>query len=311
MSALTPSLIASPHSGVKSDSDHRATTPPLAEDQARTLTSTRSPRRHLLSPRKLISLPMLVAFGLFSSPARAVPVASMQLFRLDGHGMKPVPALSAGLSAPALTPTAMAAASLANSDSSTSRANRSQAFGDGATLLAVASGDLSDPTVLEVKTDGTVQINADANELRATLDPSSLTISFNLAIPTDIQGPIIVRYLNADNTLGEVQQEITSYTISDNGLKITLKPSTNLPAGQNFVFEFPGTCSQGACVYPGQPTSQPLYVGFNSSQAIGPVVTGGLPGWAIGLLVIGVGVGVAAAAGAFNSDSGGSNPSSQ
>ena len=139
---------------------------------------------------------------------------------------------------------------------------------------------------------------------------ANLTISWYLALCIDIF-PIIVRFLNSDNTLGTVQQEITSYTISPDGLRITLKPSANLPAGQNFIFEFPGTCSQGPCIYPGQPATQPLYIGFNSSQLIGPVLAGSFPVLAVVLGVVVVGLGVAAASGAFSNGGGGNNPSSQ
>lgn len=309
MSALTQLLTASQHSEVKFDSRHPGATPPPGGHQVETCASERSLR--LLSPRKLLSLPVLVAFGLFSSPARAMPAASMQLFRLDGHGMKPLPALSTGLSSPAQTPTAMAAATLSRSNSPTSMGNGSSPSRTTSTLIAVADGSLSDPRVLEVKTDGTVQINSQADKLTAALDRSTLTIRFNLPIPTDIQGPIIVRFLNSDNTLGTVQQEITSYTISPDGLRVTLKPSANLPAGQNFIFEFPGTCSQGPCIYPGQPATQPLYIGFNSSQLIGPVLAGSFPVLAVVLGVVVVGLGVAAASGAFSNGGGGNNPSSQ
>ena len=68
--------------------------PRLAVDSA-------SPRRPTRLPgvNAVLSVPVLVAFGLFTLPARAVPAASMQLFRMDGHGVRAVPAISAAIAA--------------------------------------------------------------------------------------------------------------------------------------------------------------------------------------------------------------------
>lgn len=310
----------------------------------------------------LLSLPVLAAFALFASPARALPAASLQLFRLDGQGMKPMPAVSALLNAttqslqPAAATSAVAphaftapqsqgqisipaeAAERQRSSgspsvlavstlSTTTRAGISQDAaatpsgnneGGSLQLMAQADGSLSDPKVLEVDQALKVEVNPQGEQLTASLDPNSLTLRFNTPIPTDLQGPITVRFINSDDTLGETQQLISDYTISPDGLEVTLRPGSNLPAGTNFAFEFPGTCAQGPCVYPGQPVGQPLYVGFNSPQAIGPAVVAGaaaatFPVWAVILGVVVVGVGVAAASGAFSSSGGGggTNPSSQ
>lgn len=310
----------------------------------------------------LLSLPVLAAFALFASPARALPAASLQLFRLDGQGMKPMPVVSALLNAttqsqrPAVagtdvappaftapqnqgqfsipaeaaerqrrssTPSVLAVSTLSTTTRtgvsqdaalSPSRDDKAGSF----QLIAQAEGSLSDPKVLDLTQDLKVEVNPQGEQLTASLDPNSLTLRFNTPIPTDLQGPITVRFINSDNTLGETQQLISDYTVSPDGLQVTLRPGSNLPAGTDFAFQFPSTCAQGPCVYPGQPVGQPLYVGFNSPQVIGPAVVAGaaaatFPVWAVILGVVVVGVGVAAASGAFSSGGGGggTNPSSQ
>ncbi|QPN64616.1 hypothetical protein [Synechococcus sp. CBW1004] len=309
----------------------------------------------------LLSLPVLAAFALFASPARALPAASLQLFRLDGQGMKPMPAVSALLNAttqsqrPAAATSDVAPQALTPSQSqgqifvpaeaadrqrsasnpsvlavstlsTTTRTGVSQDTalspsradeGGSLQLIAQADGSLSDPKVLEVDQALKVEVNPQGGQLTASLDQNSLTLRFNKAIPTDLKGPITVRFINSDDTLGETQQQISKYTVSQDGLEVTLRPGTDLPAGTNFAFQFPSTCDQGPCVYPSQPVGQPLYVGFNSPQVIGPAVLAGaaastIPTWAVILGVVVVGFGVAAASGAFSSGGGGgTNPSSQ
>ncbi len=309
----------------------------------------------------LLSLPVLAAFALFASPARALPAASLQLFRLDGQGMKPMPAVSALLNAttqsqrPAAATSDVAPQALTPSQSqgqifvpaeaadrqrsasnpsvlavstlsTTTRTGVSQDTalspsradeGGSLQLIAQADGSLSDPKVLEVDQALKVEVNPQGGRLTASLDQNSLTLRFNKKIPTDLKGPITVRFINSDDTLGETQQLISKYTVSQDGLEVTLRPGTDLPADTNFAFQFPSTCDQGPCVYPSQPVGQPLYVGFNSPQVIGPLLAGAaaatIPVWAVILGVVVVGFGVAAASGAFSSGDGGggTNPSSQ
>lgn len=69
-----------------------------------------SPRlRHALRP--LMGLPVLVALGLGTLPARALPNASVQLFRINGDGVKPMPAISDALDRVQLQQDALAQAS--------------------------------------------------------------------------------------------------------------------------------------------------------------------------------------------------------
>lgn len=295
-------------------------------------------RAHVRRPANvtsLLSLPVLAAFALFTSPARAMPAASMQLFRLDNRGVRAVPAISDALAAHALAansastskqakalsqvqPAEAARASIGGNPAiwaATTSIGAASAQANQGLEIAQADTSLSDPKVLDVTSDNTVVVNPQGDPLTASVDPNSLSIRFNSPIPTDIQGEITVRVINSDNTLGEVQQLISNYTVSPDGLSITLKPGSNIPAGTKFAFQFPTTCAQGPCVYPGQSLGQPLYVGFSSSQVIGPAIAAAaaaaFPVWAVVLGVVVVGVGVAAASGAFSSGDGGTNPSSQ
>ena len=47
--------------------------------------------------RPLVGMPVLLALGLGTLPARALPAASVQLFRINGNGVKPMPAISDAL----------------------------------------------------------------------------------------------------------------------------------------------------------------------------------------------------------------------
>ena len=329
----------------------------------------------------LLSLPVLAGFALFSSPARAVPAASMQLFRLDHRGMQPVPALahalasSAQLSAPGRisastqTDAGLSADQPLRSDpaAGSDRSSASPSFvrgtgagsasaplniaiaaspaatgrsgaaaglrgASGPLLLAQSGTGTNNTQVLEVEPDGTVKTNPSGDAVSSEFGSNQLTLDFNEALPTDMQGPIRLRIINSDGTLGSLQQEISNYSVQLNGKQVILRPSSSIPAGQNFVLEFPSTCGSGTCVYPGQPLGEPLYVGFNSPEAIAPfsatasgaaatgaaatgaaAVGASFPVWAIVLGVVVVGVGVAAASGAFSSGGGGggTSPSSQ
>ncbi|MEI7665874.1 MAG: hypothetical protein WCI65_07505 [Synechococcaceae cyanobacterium ELA263] len=58
--------------------------------------------------RPLIGLPVLMALGLGTLPARALPAASVQLFRINGNGVKTMPAISDALDRAQLQKTALA-----------------------------------------------------------------------------------------------------------------------------------------------------------------------------------------------------------
>ncbi len=58
--------------------------------------------------RPLIGLPVLMALGLGTLPARALPAASVQLFRINGNGVKTMPAISDALERAQLQKTALA-----------------------------------------------------------------------------------------------------------------------------------------------------------------------------------------------------------
>ncbi len=252
--------------------------------------------------RPLLGLPVVMALGLGTLPARALPAASVQLFRLNGNGLKPMPAITDALDRAQLQSKALAQAPQAP-----------QAVKAPVVLVAQSS-----PASL-----GSL---------------SSYSQSFVGALPANLAGNVRLVYIDPNTgTIGQVLEEIEmsgpNVSISPDRLQISirLQPTSSIQPGQTVMMQLPSTTPAGdPIVYPNHLASTPCQFTVTAVSALPltpltPVAPAGAPLAAAAptaaagispLLILGVvvlvGVGVAAAAGAFSSSSGGgTNPSSQ
>lgn len=231
-------------------------------------------------------MPVLVAFGLFTLPVRAMPAASVQLFRVDGHGVKPMPAISAVLEAKAAEP------SKARRESPWMAQAGEPATGTGAPApLAFLSQTFVSPL------------------------PNDLTGAIRLVEVAE-DGTL-------GAMVEEIPFESSRVTISSDRLVLTVAPSTPIKPGQSVMLQLPSRSPAGVpYVYPYHLASTPCLFKVPATTAaaalpaaaVAPAAAAAaIPTWAIVVGAVVVGVGVAAAAGAFSSNSGGggSSPSSQ
>lgn len=255
----------------------------------------------LPSGKALLSLPVLVAFGLFSSPARAMPAASMQLFRVDGHGARALPAVAAMLEA-------AQAARPDGRDVATTATPPADARPQSGATVSQVSGPLL----------------AQANEAAAGLQV--LSQSFAGQLPPNLTGNIRLVTVAEDGTLGNIVEEIPfdspNVSFSPDRTQLIVRPSTPITPGQSVMMQLPSRSLSGIrFVYPNHLVSTPCIFKATAVSALpgagaapaAAAAASSIPVWAIVAGVIVVGVGVAAASGAFSSGGGGggTNPSSQ
>jgi hypothetical protein len=259
--------------------------------------------KNLRGLKALVGLPVIAALGMGTMPARALPAASMQLIRINGNGVKPMPAITDALDRAQVQRDALAKASAAPQPV-------------GTTLKLVA------------------QSEAAAGSL------ATYTQSFVGPLP-DLAGNLRVVFISDTGTIGDVLAEIPinnnpSVVISPDRLQMTinLPPGSGIQPGQTVMVQLPSTTPTGSpIIYPNHLAATPcqftvtaaaatsaLPVGAGAAAAVpaaaaaAPVAAaaaGGLSTLAIVGIVLVVGGVVAAAAGAFSSGDGGTNPSSQ
>ncbi len=241
--------------------------------------------------RSLLGLPVLMALGLGTLPARALPAASVQLFRINGNGVKTMPAISDALDRAQLQQTTLAQAS--------------QPAKPVVELVAQ-----SDPAAL-----GSL---------------SSYSQSFVGALPANLSGNLRIVYIDPNTgTIGQVLEEIDvngpNVTISPDRLKITirLQPTSTIQPGQTVMLQLPSTNLAGdPIIYPYHLASTPCQFTVTAVSTL-PVVpvpaaplaaaaAPGFPIWAVvlGALVVG-GVVTAIVTSSGSQGGGGTNNSSQ
>ncbi len=251
---------------------------------------SRRPLRLVLRP--LVGLPMFLAMGLGTMPARAMPGASVQLFRVNGNGLKPMPGITDALDRVQAQRTALA---------------QTPQPGQSKLMLVAQTGQ------------GTVG------------SLSSYTQSFVGPLP-ELSGNLRLVYIDSNTgTIGQVLEEFDvkgpNVTISPDRLQITIQlpPNTTIQPGQTVMLQFPATTPTGEpIIYPNHLPSTPCQFMVTAVSTV-PVVpaaplvaapaaaaAGISPLVILGVVVL-VGVGVAAAAGGFDGGGGGggTNPSSR
>lgn len=246
--------------------------------------------------RPLLGLPVLLAMGLGTMPAQALPAASVQLFRVNGNGLKPMPGITDALDQIQAQRTALAPAPQ-----------------PGQTKLMLVAQ--SDP--------GTVGAL------------SGYSQSFVGPLPANLSGNLRLVYIDSNTgTIGQVLEVIDVngpyVTISPDRLQITIQlpPGTTIQpgqtVGQTVMLQFPSTTPTGQPIsYPNHLASTPCQFTVTAVSTAPAVVApigaaAAAPAGISPLLIVGavvlVGVGVAAAAGAFSGGGGGgggTNPSSR
>lgn len=222
--------------------------------------------------RSLIGLPVLVAVALQGLPVRALPNASVQLFRIDDGGVKAMPAFSAALEA------------------------ARPARGPAATVLAqVGAAPAGNVTVLKESSNELTIRFADAL-------PSNLSAPMSLR-RVNADGTV-------GDELELIPLESPAVRISPDRRVLTITPTYSirqgesvivlLPTGQDYVLPARLT----PCIFQQPIAALPL------SQPVS-VVAKPFPWWIIPVAA-GVGVGICAVAGCFSDNGGGgNNPSSQ
>lgn len=241
--------------------------------------------------RAALAVPVLVAFGLSTLPARALPSASVEVIRLDRRGLRAMPAISKALET----------ASASTPGNALAQASRPQTTERSPEAPATASGALT-----------------------------SLSQTFDGPLPSDLAGNIRLVSVLEDGSLGDLIEEIpvssSRVLISADRLQLTVRPTNPIRPGQRVLLQLPSRSPQGlAYAYPNALGSTPCLFtapvaaagalpGTAATAAIpGAAAAATIPVWAIVVGAVVVGVGVAAAAGAFGGGGGGGggNPSSQ
>ncbi len=283
-------------------------------------------QRRLPTMRALVSLPVLVAFGLFTSPARAFPAASMQLFRVDGNGVKPLPAVGALLEG-------VTAGSAARPSAKSSV--------DAAAAPAAPQNASPDPTAVSIPSATTSPAEAGLWTTSVSLAPatgmaqpqglelaqssgvpSSLTLlrqSFIGPLPRNLSGNIRLVAISEDGTLGQIVEEIPFSSprvrFSPDRTELSVRPTAPIPPGQSVMLQLPSRSPSGVrFAYPNHLASTPCIFkapAVSSLPTTPPPPPGGsTPVWLVvaGALVFAVGITAAFTAGGGG---GGTNPSSQ
>ena len=250
--------------------------------------------------KSCVGLPVIAALGMGTMPARALPAASMQLIRINGNGVKPMPAITDALDRAQVQRNALAKASAAPQPV-------------GTTLKLVAQ-----------------------SEAAAAGSLSNYTQSFVGPLPANFSGNMRLVFIDPNTgTIGEVLAEIPvsspNVVISPDRLQLTinLPPGSGIQPGQTVMLQLPSTTPAGnPIIYPNHLATTPCQFTITAAAttvlpvapiaaaplAAAPVAAAAAAGISplaiIGIVVL-VGVGVAAAAGAFSSGDGGTNTSSQ
>ena len=287
-------------------------------------TADRKPRLPTL--RALVSLPVLVAFGLFTSPARAFPAASMQLFRVDGNGVRPLPAVGALLEG--VTAGSAAGPSAKSSVDAATAPTAPQNAIPGTTAVSVPSATTS-PAEAGLWTTSVSLAPATGLAQPQGLElaqsngvPSSLTVlrqSFIGPLPRNLSGNIRLVSISEDGTLGQLVEELPFSSprvrFSLDRTELSVRPTAPIPPGQSVMLQLPSRSASGVrFIYPNHLASTPCIFkapAVSSQPAPPPPAAGGsTPFWLVvaGALVVGVGITAAFTAG---SGGGGTNPSSQ
>ena len=296
--------------------------PPCGRQSA---ASSADRQRRLPSMRALVSLPVLVAFGLFTSPARAFPGASMQLFRVDGNGVKPLPAVGALLEG--VTAGSAAKPSARTSVDAAAAPAAPQNAGPGPTAVSVPSAatPLAEAGLWTTSVSlapGTGMAQPQGLELaQGSGAPSTLTVlrqSFIGPLPRNLSGNIRLVTISEEGTLGEVVEEIAFSSprvgFSPDRTELSVRPTAPIPPGQSVMLQLPSRSPSGVpFVYPNHLASTPcIFKAPAVSSLPTPPPPGGSPTpfWVVvaGALVVGVALTAAFTAG---SGGGGTNPSSQ
>jgi hypothetical protein len=278
--------------------------------------------------RALVSLPVLVAFGLFTSPVRAFPAASMQLFRVDGNGVKPLPAVGALLEGVTAGSAARPSAKTSVNAAAAPAAPQNAAPGPTAVSVPSASATTSpaDPGLWTTSVSlapGTGMAQSQGSELAQSNGvPSSLTLlrqSFIGPLPRNLSGNIRLVTISEDGTLGQIVEEIPfsspRVSFSPDRTELSVRPTAPIPPGQSVMMLLPSRSASGVrFVYPNHLASTPCIFkapAVSSQPTPPPPPAGGsTPFWLVvaGALVVGVGITAAFTAGGGG---GGTNPSSQ
>jgi len=249
----------------------------------------------LPSRRALLSLQVLVAFGLFSSPARAMPAASMQLFRMDGKGVHAVPAVSAAIEALNRPPVQMAAATQSTVPSAPMAA-ATEPVAEGAGPVSPAAQAPGTKPDVAAEPQGVLVAQSEAG----TGGLQTLSQTFQGAFPTNVIGNIRIVTLLEDGTLGKVVEEIPFNSsrvvlkpLDSQFVELSVQPTAPLQPGQSVMMQLPSTSPTGVPYsFPGHLASTPCtFTGAAASTATAAGI-----GAAAGSAA--AGVGTAAAAGA-------------
>lgn len=259
--------------------------------------------------RGVVSVPVLVAFGVSTLPARALPEASVEVIRLDRRGVRAMPGIGAALER-AGQQTAQATPAQVAAGTPTAGAQDVAAAPAGP-----AADEPRDKTVLS---DSSASIR------------SGLSQTFDGPLPANLSGTIRLVRLRKDGTPGDLFEEVavpsSQVTISDDRLQLTVRTTKPIKPGESVLMQLPSSSPEGlAYSYPNSLASTPyVFTVPAAGAAVAGAAAAGVAGAAATaagisipvLAIVGavvVGVGVAAAAGAFNGGGGGggSNRSSQ
>lgn len=253
----------------------------------------------------------------------------MQLFRVDGNGVKPLPAVSALLqSAQATSPAGTSAATAAAQPPVQEQVNGWTAP-ESPKAKAPAAANTSAGTLL-----------AQADGSMASLQV--LSQSFTGPLPPNLSGNIRLVSVAEDGTLGNIVEEIPfdspNVSFSPDRSQLIVRPSSPIAPGQSVMMQLPSRSLSGIrFVYPnhlvttpcifkatavsglpaaGAPLAGAPTAGTAAAATAAPAAAAAastIPIWAIVAGIVVVGVGVAAASGAFSNGGGGggTSPSSQ
>ena len=259
--------------------------------------------------RSLLSLPVLVAFGLFSSPARALPAASMQLFRVDGNGVKPLPAVSAildsaqaGSAARPSAQTSVAAAVSAVAAPTAQPDSVSPESIDTATPPSFVTAAQPRELPASPVTGVNGQLLAQENSTSAALPV--LSQQFAGPLPRNLSGNIRLVNVAEDGTLGSIVEEIpfssSNVSFSPDRTQLFVRPSTPIAPGQSVMMQLPSRSLEGiSFVYPNHLVSTPCIFKASAVSALPAAgAAGAAPAAAAGAAAAPATAAPAAAAGA-------------
>ncbi|MFZ0408609.1 MAG: hypothetical protein WAM11_10935 [Cyanobium sp.] len=244
--------------------------------------------------RALAGLPVIAALGLGTLPARALPVASVEIIHVGGDGVQAMPAIGKAFAQLRLQSHDLAKASQAPQAASSPLKPELQSD--------LAQSDLA---------------------LKSSL--SSYTQTFLSPLPGNLSGKLrLVSIDPGTDSIGQVLEEIPldgpSVVISPDRLQLTVKPqlSSVIQPGQIVMLQLPSmTLAGDPIVYPYHLATTPCKFPIAAASptptlaAAAPAVSATISPWVIVGGVAVLGLIVAAAAGAFNGGGGGTNQVSQ